>query len=101
MLSLILINKKYKTFTEITTKRTEITGTSCRYMFTGLKKKVSFITLSNMLMISSKKMWKNTKKPEVVILHVFSLPLHLGREETEASLFFYWMQNYEEFTPEI
>ena len=70
VLSLIIINKKYKKFTEITTKRTEITGTSCRYMFTGFKN-VSFLTLSNMLMISSKKMWKNTKKPEVVILHVF------------------------------
>mgnify|MGYP003685707413 CR=1 FL=1 len=56
-----------KKLTEITTKRTEITGTSCRYMFTWFKN-VTFITVSNMRMILSKNMWKNTKKPEVAIL---------------------------------
>ena len=63
-----------KKLTEITTKRTEITGTSSRYMFTELKN-VTFITVSNMLMISSKKMWKNTKKPEVAILFLLDAEL--------------------------
>ena len=45
--------------TEITTKCTEITSTSVS---------VTFISISNMLMISLKKMWKNKKKPEVAIL---------------------------------
>ena len=53
--------------TEITTKCTEITSTSCRYMLPGFKN-VTFISISNMLMISLKKMWKNKKKPEVAIL---------------------------------
>ena len=38
-----------KNLTKITTKRTEITGTSCRYMFTRFKN-VTFITVSNMLL---------------------------------------------------
>ena len=44
-----------KKLTEITTKRTEITGTFFRYMITDFKN-VTFNTVSNMLMISSKKM---------------------------------------------
>ena len=62
-----IITEITKKLTEITTKRTEITGTSCRYMFTGFKN-VTFITVSNLRMILSKNMWKNTKKPEVAIL---------------------------------
>ena len=59
--------KSSKKFTEITTKRTEISGTSCRYMFPEFKN-VTFITASNIRVISLNKMWKNTKKPEVAIL---------------------------------
>lgn len=43
-------------------------------MFTVLTNVITFITVSNIIMISSKNIWKNTKKLEVVI-------------------FFYWMRN--------
>ena len=69
-----IITEITKKLTEITTKRTEITGTSCRYMFTGFKN-VTFITVSNMRMILSKNMWKNTKKPEVAILFLLDAEL--------------------------
>ena len=49
--------------TKITTKHTKIKSTSCRYTLTGFKN-VTFITVSNILMISSKNMWKYTKEPE-------------------------------------
>ena len=44
---------KKKNLTVIITKLTEITGTSCRYISTGFKN-ITFITVSNMLMILSK-----------------------------------------------
>ena len=69
-----IITEITKKLTEITTKRTEITGTSCRYMFTVFKN-VTFITVSNMRMILSKNMWKNTKKPEVAILFLLDAEL--------------------------
>ena len=82
-------NHQKKTYRNHHLKRTEITGTSCRYMFTGFKN-VSFLTLSNMLMISSKKIGKirrNRKSLSCMFLfRLASRPL-LGREETEASRF--------------
>ena len=55
--------KSPKKNTKITSKHTEIKSTSCRYIFTGFKN-VTFITVSNILVISSKNMWKYTKEPE-------------------------------------
>ena len=88
-----------KKLTEITTKRTEITGTSCRYTFTEFKN-ITFITVSNILMISSKKMGKNTKKPEVAIL--FLLDAELWRVHTRCQSYglqlFYYAQFFVNFT---
>ena len=64
----------HQKITDITSKRTKITGTSCRYMFSGFKN-VTYITVSNMRMILSKNMWKKTKKPEVAILFLLDAEL--------------------------
>ena len=73
-----------KKLTKITTKHAEIKSTSCRYIFTGFKN-VTFITVSNMFMISSRKMWKSTKKPEVAIL--FFLDAELWRVHARCQIY--------------
>ena len=48
-----------KRLAELTTKYTEITGTYCRYMFTWFQN-VTFITVSNMLMIHVREKYEET-----------------------------------------